>query len=130
MAFQELADVPRGVAVLGWAQEYTASHNFKSVSLTDAATINWDLSSAQVAKVTLAGNRTLANPTNMRDGGVYILLVTQDGTGSRTLGYGSAYKFPGNANPVLTTTANRTDVLTFISDGTRMLGSFVLNFSA
>jgi len=123
-----MPDIDRGVAVLGWAQEYTAAHNFKTTFLTDNATINWDLSSNQVAEVTLFGNRTFANPTNMRDGGVYILRIKQDGTGSRTLTWGSSYKWPGNAAPVLTTTANRTDVMTFISDGTRMLGSYVLNF--
>jgi len=123
-----MPDFDRSVAVLGWAQEYTASHNFKATLLTDSATINWDLSSNQVAEVTLGGNRTFANPTNMRDGGVYILRIKQDGTGSRTLTWGSDYKWPGNTAPVLTTAANRTDVMTFISDGSRMLGGYILNF--
>src|SRR4051812_15147750 len=37
-------------------------------TLTDAATINTDCAVNNVFKVTLAGNRTLANPTNMQAG--------------------------------------------------------------
>ena len=33
-------------------------------TLTDGSTIAWDVSTSPVAKVTLAGNRTLAAPTN------------------------------------------------------------------
>lgn len=101
---------------------FTAQQNFATYSLTDGTNISWDLSVAQVAKVTLGGNRTLSNPTNMVDGGTYIVRVTQDGTGSRTLAYGNAYKWPSGIAPTLTTTASALDVLTFISDGTYMYG--------
>jgi hypothetical protein len=127
-----IEELPQGVAVLGWQQEYTASHSFKATTLTDAATIAWDLSTNQVAKVTLGGNRALGNPTNGKDGGVYILFVTQDGTGSRTLSYDSnVYKWPtGGLTPVLTTSANRTDILTFVSLGGKMYGSVAFNYVA
>ena len=101
---------------------YTKQQNFGTATLTDGANISWDLDSEQVAKVTLAGNRTLDNPTNMVDGGTYILRVTQDATGTRTLSYGSAYDFGAEGAPVLTTTAAKTDILTFVSDGTSMFG--------
>ena len=58
----------------------------------------------------------------MNDGGVYVLRVKQDATGSRTLAYGSSYKFPGGVAPVLSTGPNDIDILTFLSDGTDMLG--------
>lgn len=115
------------VAVLGTAQEYTRTHNFNATTLTDGATINWDLSQNQVASVTLAGNRTLAFPTNLVDGGVYILIVRQDATGSRTLGFTGNYKFAGGSAPTLTTTASKADILTFVSDGTNMYGVAALN---
>ena len=127
-----VGEFPAGVAVLGWQQEYTAAHNFKATTLTDAATIAWDLSSNQVAKVILGGNRTLGNPTFAKDGGVYVLFVTQDGTGSRTLSYDSnVYKWPtGGLTPVLTTSPNRTDILTFVSLGGKMYGSVAFNYVA
>jgi hypothetical protein len=117
------------VLYLATANEYTKTQNFNATTLTDAANISWDLESNQVAKVTLAGNRTLDNPTNMVDGATYILRVIQDGTGSRTLAYGSAYKWAGGTAPTMTTTAAAIDILTFISDGTNMFGVSSLEFS-
>jgi len=54
-------------------------------TLTDASTISWDSQAAPVAKVTLAGNRTINAATNGVAGQFVSLLVIQDGTGSRTL---------------------------------------------
>jgi hypothetical protein len=123
-------EFPAGVAVLGWQQEYTAAHNFKATTLTDGATIAWDLASNQVAKVVLGGNRTLQNPTFAKDGGVYVLFVTQDATGSRTLNYGSNYRWStGNLTPTLTTTPGRTDILTFVSFDGKMYGSGSFNYT-
>lgn len=116
-------------AVTNIAQEYTAQQNFNATTLTDAANIAWNLNTNQVASVTLAGNRTLDNPTNMKDGSTYLLRVIQDATGSRTLAYGTAYKWPGGTAPTLTTAANAVDYLTFISDGTSMFGDSRLDFS-
>lgn len=109
------------IALLGTAQEYTRTHNFNATTLTDGANIAWDLSQNQVAKVTLGGNRTLSNPTNAVDGAVYILVVKQDGTGSRTLSFSSDYKFSGGTAPTLTTTASKADVITFVCEGTALL---------
>lgn len=89
-------------------------------TLTDGANIAWNLDSGGFATVTLAGNRTLDNPTNMNAGGVYYAIIKQDATGSRTLAYGTAYDFPGGNAPILTTTANAVDIIAFISDGTSM----------
>lgn len=97
-------------------------------TLTDGANIAWNLNNGGFATVTLAGNRTLDNPTNMKAGASYILIVKQDGTGTRTLAYGTAYLWPGNIDPVLTTAINSVDILTFVSDGTSMYGSHVLDF--
>lgn len=110
------------LAMLATAQEFTRTQNFNATSLTDGATINWDLSQNQVAKVTLAGNRTLAAPTNLVDGATYILTITQDATGSRTLSWNAAYEFPGGTDPVLSTAANSVDIVTFVSDGTSLFG--------
>jgi hypothetical protein len=117
---------------LGWQQEYTAAHNFKATTLQDAASIAWDLSSNQVASVTLTlpGSRLLQNPTFAKNGGVYILFVTQGSTGSRTLTYGSNYRWPNSSNPNLTTAAGKTDILTFISMGGLMYGTSTSNYSA
>jgi len=117
------------VAVLGTAQQYTRTHNFSATTLTDAASIAWDASQNQVASVTLTASRTLANPTNMTNGAVYILIVKQNGTGGWTLSYGANYKWPAAATPTITSTANSASILTFISDGTYMYGVSSLNYT-
>jgi hypothetical protein len=108
---------------------YTAQQNFSLATLTDAATISWNLNTAQVATVTLAGSRTLANPTNMVAGGTYVLIVKQNASGNNTLGYSSAYKWADASIPVLSTAANAVDVLTFVSDGTNMYGTIQKAFA-
>lgn len=100
---------------------------FAQTTLTDAATIAWDVSANQAATVTLGGNRTLS-PSNMKAGASYTLLVKQDGTGSRTLGYTNC-KWAGGSAPTLSTGAGKTDILTFISDGTSLFGVCQKDFS-
>jgi hypothetical protein len=101
---------------------YTKQQYFGEATLTDATNISWNLDSAQTAKVTLTANRTLDNPTNMKAGATYILRVIQDGGGTNTLAYGSAYKFPGGTDPVLTVTGSAVDILSFYCNGTFMYG--------
>ena len=116
------------VAELGTAQEYTKTQNFNGTTLTDAANISWDASANQVCKVTLTDNRTLDNPTNMKDGATYILRVIQDAGGTNTLAYGNAYKWEGGTAPVITATGDAIDILTFVSDGTNMYGVIAQDF--
>jgi hypothetical protein len=63
----------------------------------------------------------MADASNKVDGSVYILLVTQ-GTGSNTLGWNATYKWPGGTAPTLTTGSAKSDIFTFISNGTSLFG--------
>jgi hypothetical protein len=87
-------------------------------ALTDGATITPNFNNANNFSVTLGGNRTLANPTNLTAGQSGVIVITQDGTGSRTLAYGSYFKFPGGTAPTLTTTASAVDVLAYYAEST------------
>ena len=108
-------------AVLNVAQSFTAAQRGAVTALTDGATITPDFALANNFSVTLGGNRTLANPTNLTVGQSGVIKVTQDGTGSRTLAYGSNWKFPGGTAPTLTTTASAVDVLAYyVDNGTRI----------
>ena len=87
-------------------------------TLSDGSTITVDFASGVVHTVTLGGNRTL-NQTNSincigQSGSIFIV---QDGTGSRTLAFNSAYKFPGGTAPTLSTAANAIDRLDYIVRG-------------
>jgi hypothetical protein len=105
-------------AVINTAQSFTAAQRGSVSALTDGATITPDFALANNYSVTLGGNRTLANPTNLTAGQSGVIKITQDGTGSRTLAYGSYWKFAGGTAPTLTTTANSVDVLAYYADST------------
>lgn len=94
-------------------QSFSVAQRGTITALTDGATITPNFNNANNFSVTLGGNRTLANPTNLTAGQSGVIVITQDGTGSRTLAYGSNFKFPGGTAPTLTTTANAVDVLAY-----------------
>ena len=83
-------------------------------ALTDASTVAVDMSLASNYSVTLAGNRTLGQPTNQVAGQSGSIFVTQDGTGSRTLAYHADWKWAGGSAPTLSTAANAVDRIDYI----------------
>lgn len=102
---------------LGAVNVWTKNQSVAAMALTDGANIATDASLSNNFKVTLAGNRTLDNPTNPTEGMVVNWAIKQDATGSRTLAYGSAFKFPGGTPPVLSTAANAKDLMSCYYDG-------------
>jgi len=102
-------------------QSFSVAQRGTITALTDGATITPDFAAANNFSVTLGGNRTLANPTNLTAGQSGVIVITQDGTGSRTLAYGSYFKFPSGTAPTLTTTASAVDVLAYyVESSTRI----------
>lgn len=109
-----------------WSLDATDSSNKKAllsnavkvasalVALTDGTSIALDWTSGVTFSVTLAGNRTLSNPTNGEPGTWRTIVITQDATGSRTLAFGTDYKFPGGTAPTLSTAASAVDVLSIL----------------
>lgn len=105
-------------AFLDTKQTWETQQTPLSGTLTDAGTISWNCDTqGQVAKVTLGGNRTMDAPTNVVEGTVYLLRVTQDATGNRTLGYNAAFKFGTAGAPTVTPGANKVSILGFIGGG-------------
>jgi len=104
----------------GFIKFNDAAYN-PEATLTDGATISWDAQAQPVAKVTLAGNRTLEAASNGIAGQFVSLLVIQDGTGSRTLTWNAVYEFASDTAPTLTTTANLGDLFVFRYNGTKWL---------
>jgi hypothetical protein len=105
---------------------FTKAQRGAVVALTDGATITPDFADGNNFSVTLGGNRTLANPTNQTAGQSGAITITQDGTGSRSLAYGSNWKFSQGSAPVLTTTANAVDILVyFVESSSRITARLV-----
>ena len=92
----------------------SAKLNYAETTLTDEST-------QDVAKVTLAGNRTLGSASSGTTGQFISLLIIQDGTGSRTLTWNAAYEFAADTAPTLTTTADLGDLFVFRYNGSKWL---------
>jgi hypothetical protein len=139
--FTKLADVDATAAELNYSdlatlgttaasKVFTAdANNLTKVSgavlniedtLTDGATITWNVIDSPVAKVTLGGNRTISAPsgTTPAAGQFIAITVIQDATGSRLLTWNSAYEFTADTAPTLTTTASKADLFVFKYNGT------------
>lgn len=96
------------------AQTFTAAQRGTITALTDAATITPDFALSNNFSVTLAGSRTVANPTNLVAGQSGSIFITQDGSGSRTLSWGSYWDFATGVAPTLSTTAGAVDRVDYI----------------
>ena len=82
--------------------------------LTDGATITPDFLTNSTFTVTLGGNRTMANPTNLIPGQAGSIFIVQDGTGSRTLAWGSYWNFINGTAPTLSSNANTVDRVDYV----------------
>ena len=138
-AAQQAMDVEVGVDVQAFdadtaktdaAQTFTAGQRGEITTLTDGATITPDMADSNNFVVTLGGNRTLANPSNLTAGQSGSIFIVQDGTGSRTLSFGSQYDFAGGTAPTLTTTASAVDRIDYVVRTTSSIHCvFTANYS-
>ena len=96
------------------AQTFSAAQRGTITTLTDGATVTPDFAASNNYTLTLGGNRTIANPTNLTAGQSGSIFLVQDGTGSRTVSWGSYWDFAGGTAPTLTTTANAVDRIDYV----------------
>ena len=101
-------------ADLDTANNWTKGQRGEITALSDGSTITPNFNDSNNFSVTLGGNRTLANPSNLTAGQSGSIFITQDGTGSRTLAYGSYWDFAAGTAPTLTTTASAVDRIDYV----------------
>jgi len=112
------------------AQTFTAAQRGTITALSDGATITPDFSASNNFSVTLGGNRTLENPTNITAGQAGSIFISQDGTGSRTLAWGSYWDFSQGTAPTLSTTASAVDRVDYVvRTSTSIHAVFTSNYS-
>ena len=85
------------------------------------STPSWNALTQPVAKITIAGNRTIGAASGGVAGQFISLLIIQDGTGSRTVTFNAAYEFKDDTAPTLTTTAAKGDLFVFRYNGSKFL---------
>jgi hypothetical protein len=92
-------------------------------SANSSTAITLDLTNGTVQIITLTGNATITMPT-ATSGKSFVMMLKQDGTGSRTVTW-STVKWAGGTAPTITSTASRQDILSFFADGTNWYGVLV-----
>ena len=105
----------------------TSSRAYNPITtLTDAASITSDFAKGNNFLVTIGGNRTLAAPSNAVAGQSGSIYIVQDGTGSRTLAYNSAWQFVSAAVPTLSTGVNDVDMLVYMTRSAATIDAVLL----
>lgn len=85
--------------------------------------ITVSLSNGTVQILTLTGNATITMPT-AGAGKSFIIILRQDGTGSRSVTW-STVNWAGGTAPTVTGTASKQDIFSFFSDGTSWYGTTI-----
>jgi flagellar basal body rod protein FlgG len=103
-------------------------------TLTDTSnsgSITLDFDTYQNFVLTATGNITLANPSTESVGQSGIIVLIQDGTGSRTLSLGTDYETAGGAGLTISTAASAVDVIPYFvkASGSIQLGAPQLAFA-
>jgi len=101
---------------------FTNGYTEETVTANTGTAYTIDLANGSVQYLTLTGNCTYTFPTPVA-GKSFILIQKQDGTGSRTVTWPAAVKWPGGTAPTITATASKLDKYVFTADGTNWYGS-------
>ena len=111
-------------ASLSAANTWTAGQRGAVTVLTAGATVTPDFAVSNNFSLTANQNFTLANPSNLVAGQSGIVAITQDATGGRVISWGTYFKAAGGTKPVLTTTANAVDYISYyVESATRIFVS-------
>jgi hypothetical protein len=92
---------------------------------TASTTVDFD--SGNVQSYTLNASTTFAF-TNPNAGGTYIFIIKQNASSSFTVTWPGTVIWAGGVTPTMTPTVNKTDIYTFVYDGTSYYGSYVQNY--
>ena len=92
-------------------------------SANTGTAITVDLANGTIQKLTLTGNATITMPTATA-GKSFVIILAQDGTGSRTVTW-STVVWPSATAPTITSTASKRDIFSFFSDGTSWFGTTI-----
>jgi len=118
-----LKDADIGVTLQGYdadttkndvSNTFTVAQRGSVTALTSGTTVTPVWADNNYFSLTLAHNATLANGTTPVAGQSGSIFITQDGTGSRTLSYGTYWKFAAGTAPVLSTAAGTVDRLDYV----------------
>mgnify|MGYP003132879419 CR=1 FL=1 len=101
-AVKELATKSGGVKLFGHSESIVTA-------VTSASSVTLDFSLSNHFSITMGHNIAFGNPTTESVGQSGTIVLTQDGTGSRTASWGSQFLWAGGTAPTLSTAAAAVD---------------------
>jgi hypothetical protein len=105
------------------AGTFTNGYTEETVTANTSTAYTVDLANGSLQILTLTGNCTFTFPTPVA-GKSFIMILKQDGTGSRTVTWPSSVKWPASTAPTITSTASKADKYIFTAiDSSYWLGS-------
>jgi len=97
---------------------------------TATTTTTWDLANDQVLVLDAPATGiaiSLQTTGTPPAGAAYTLIFTQGATSASTMTFSSTFKFPGGVDPTVTASTDAIDIMSFVSDGTSLLGTAALD---
>jgi len=122
----DAADTATGLLTLSGGIAVSGRVSAPNFGSHNGGTVTVDFSSSNHHAVNLNQNSTLTHTgTSSAVGQSGSIFLTQDGTGSRTLSFNSAYKFVGGTAPTLSTAANAVDRLDYVVKASNVIHAVV-----
>jgi len=95
----------------------STSANITQVALTSSSNaVAWDAAAAANAYHVTTENTTFSAPSNAVEGAIISVEIAQGGT-ARTVAWNTVFEFAASTAPVVTATANKTDIFAFRYNG-------------
>ena len=95
----------------------STSSNITQTALTSASNaVAWDAAAAANAYHVTTENTTFSPPSNAVEGAIISVELAQGGT-ARTVAWNTVFEFAASTAPVVTATANKTDIFAFRYNG-------------
>jgi hypothetical protein len=120
------------LATLTGAQTFTGGQRGSVVTVVYATGIALNLSSGNNFEITLTGNTTLQNPTNLVSGQAGVVTIIQS-SGNNTMAFATGWQYPGGSGsvPSLTTSSGAVDLLVYyVKDTSSVAYRLVQNVKA
>ena len=95
-------------------QTFSKAQRGSITTVASSASITFDFNSSNNYQVDLGHTATITNPLNCTPGQSGSIFLTQDGTGSRVVSWGSYWDFAGGVAPTLSTAALSADRIDYV----------------
>lgn len=103
-------------------EQWLREQNDSSSLVQSGGNLLWNTASTRPAAFTLSQNFIIPNPESLIAGMEYILALTQDSTGSRTITWGACFEWHGEEEPELDLRPGSITIIKFYCDGSTMYG--------